>query len=1585
METSPTSPPIPHFPNISPSPPPPPPSYSISELPAADLPPPPPHTLWQEITSPCYMCCYDPPSPEVKSEYDPKLPPGFSSTPDIFPSSPPLVHPPPPPNPPVLHMSGVSSSLHNVSTFSDLMASHSKSTEESPNCENYSLETCSSASLASSSTLTAADFQTQDSDLSSLPPHDLRVSPLSTDTVTLSSQVSIGSITPSRDVSLTPSFLSASHEYMFCSNTSELLTQASVLMDTFHDTSLSSDPLLSSSFVALKSEHQGSSTQTPGPYRRMESIKSEDGSFVPSEVSYSTTDTAGPAIMSSPLSTDIPSIPSLPTDLDSVSSGFGSLTTDTWSFSTEVDSQLEDASTIRTKTNDFTAADAAESETVSFTGSITITPVPSDNLTPHFATPPTTPVHSSLPSSPLPYLSKSESFMNLDPAKSQDIVPSISFPTVDGEFSSLSLSTVPKTQTDQLEYSSSCHGFTTSYQSHSSDLLSSQPPSCQGTEQCINHTKDNSTSLDILSESIQLGLEVNSSVQRTSYDEKTGRPGMPHSTTLQENELSDQVTQVTLLERNTVMQKEEIKNTNEVGNIEPADEQRQGGSNNNVGILFEGQDNLNGRVSEMMICRENDDSHVMKDVNGNISYLDLESGHETQLENKEDMSEVESIGIQTMKDEGEFERNTKDQGNMSEVLSSHSSLMASDTYSIIPSSPGISCSGTLNLSPKTNLVSQTVRNTLYPSNGKSTSTCCSPASSEIESCRVAQVSSVSPKGPMDLLNAMVMDLENISADLPVSTTSRPLDLSRTAPVSVLSIADQVMTHTPTSSKIPDGNHEELKMEDCHLTKSFLPHPSPTNSTSTIPTLSSHNLPPTTTVSSHACMTEYSSNQSNYGDHTNMSLFMNDNSESASKEVLLGSCLTDKECGMPLPSLCSSPKPSSLLDGQPSPSPAPRPRTPPTPPPRSCHNTPRSHLVPPLPPVRQYMLVPINIPRGASRQPSPPPAPPRSTSVHKSSPPPPPRPSAPLLPSSVLECNKGPPLPPLPFSSCITPQPALTPVPEESSNPQSPVLPKSLHFGSPICEGIISQTVPPPDSLPTSQQLSSVPQSLSSSGSENPPALPPPPEDEQEDEDLPPPPPPPPLIESDEAAPALPLPPPPSHILLSPSKHSSTQGKDELSSTLCPQQKPALPGSSVVALHTNQSSTPSSDSDLPAPTVDEVANPPPPKISSVITSSPMSNSLALDAANASSLPLIPPTLHAPPSYPPLPPCAPEFNMEKTAKSPLITTSPYGKMVVVRSDLPLPTPEEEVRVTFSAAKDWGFLAAYEDTLSVYTQLRPVIQQGPQCGLVALSMASQVFPQTVEVEELLETGRAMGFTRHGEMFSTTALAQLAEKTVIGLQAEVRRDVLSSPATLLQLLLQGDLVLVPYDAERNHQPGLKNGHKAHWGVVCGCLVQSSSLTFPTAAAKLDSHVDNLWHLRPRSRAGRSRSITPCPPALSGSPMIGQRSLKALDRTGGCEGNPSSVSCSRVSTPMLSELRHDDELRLVALWRQGKSRKVVAAPLDQLCESNDQLVSYPPPATPQELEYMVQSVQEGLAGQVVVLHKTKAALSDLVGLLQEK
>lgn len=150
-----------------------------------------------------------------------------------------------------------------------------------------------------------------------------------------------------------------------------------------------------------------------------------------------------------------------------------------------------------------------------------------------------------------------------------------------------------------------------------------------------------------------------------------------------------------------------------------------------------------------------------------------------------------------------------------------------------------------------------------------------------------------------------------------------------------------------------------------------------------------------------------------------------------------------------------------------------------------------------------------------------------------------------------------------------------------------------------------------------------------------------------------------------------------------------------------------------------------------------------------------------------------------------------------------------------------------------------------------------------------------------------------------------------------------------------------------------------------------------------------------------RDGSVTPSgTPLIPGSPRLGHRPLRTPDisnefkytesheREGSCARSVDmeswSVSSSRVTTPMLPELPHE-EFKLIPLWRQGKGRNLMAAPLEKLCESNDQLLSYPEGTTEAEMEYVIGSVQDGLAGQVVVLHKTKTALSDLVGMLQEK
>ncbi|XP_042868604.1 SH3 domain-containing protein C23A1.17-like isoform X2 [Penaeus japonicus] len=677
-------------------------------------------------------------------------------------------------------------------------------------------------------------------------------------------------------------------------------------------------------------------------------------------------------------------------------------------------------------------------------------------------------------------------------------------------------------------------------------------------------------------------------------------------------------------------------------------------------------------------------------------------------------------------------------------------------------------------------------------------------------------------------------------------------------------------------------------------------------------------------------------------------------------------------------LSSSSPLHSILEDVVEPSPVSYAKTPPQPPPRSCVNTPKPGMSAPLPPPRQYMLIPINPPQTSLRRHSPPPAPPRSTSIRKSPPPPPPR-SAIHTPAAKSEWIDFPPLPPPPISSLNTPSSPtlkLTPVPEETSSPSTPQ-PSASSRNSETCSPVTSNntkaTTPSlieceADSRTsnraeqTNTQAITISSTCSSSqldvktevcsSEDKPPALPPPPEEEAEEE------------------PPLPPPPPVG------SQYSTESSKETPS---MPPPPPAQPATEALAV--SSSSMLTSNVMSPAPSVPPV----PP---------PVPSSTSSDAKSQYTPPPPPPTFSLP---------SPKTGFPKSS---LMSISPYGKVVINRSDLPLPSPEEEIRKVFVNVKDWGILDEETETLSVYTQLRPSIQQGPQCGLVALSMASQVFPETVDVTDLLKEARRRGFTKHGEMFSSEAMVRLAEG-ISGMEATIRRDVLCDPRTLLELLMKGDLILVPYDAERNHMPGLRGGHKAHWGIICGCLVQCPTLNVHMGgSSKLDSHVDHLWHFRPRLRKGgpgmsRDGSVTPSgTPLIPGSPRLGHRSLRTPDicnefksmESHEREGSSArsvdmeswSICSSRVTTPMLPELPHE-EFKLIPLWRQGKGRSLMAAPLEKLCESNDQLLSYPEGITEVEMEYVIGSVQDGLAGQVVVLHKTKTALSDLVGILQEK
>ena len=82
------------------------------------------------------------------------------------------------------------------------------------------------------------------------------------------------------------------------------------------------------------------------------------------------------------------------------------------------------------------------------------------------------------------------------------------------------------------------------------------------------------------------------------------------------------------------------------------------------------------------------------------------------------------------------------------------------------------------------------------------------------------------------------------------------------------------------------------------------------------------------------------------------------------------------------------------------------------------------------------------------------------------------------------------------------------------------------------------------------------------------------------------------------------------------------------------------------------------------------------------------------------------------------------------------------------------------------------------------------------------------------------------------------------------------------------------------------------------------------------------------------------------------------------------------------------EDLHVVALWRQGKSRLLTSSTLENLYESNAQLLEYPPAPSEAgfEKDFIVGNVAEGLAEQVVVLSKTSqplTALSELLDRLQ--
>ncbi|XP_001371587.3 actin maturation protease isoform X1 [Monodelphis domestica] len=217
--------------------------------------------------------------------------------------------------------------------------------------------------------------------------------------------------------------------------------------------------------------------------------------------------------------------------------------------------------------------------------------------------------------------------------------------------------------------------------------------------------------------------------------------------------------------------------------------------------------------------------------------------------------------------------------------------------------------------------------------------------------------------------------------------------------------------------------------------------------------------------------------------------------------------------------------------------------------------------------------------------------------------------------------------------------------------------------------------------------------------------------------------------------------------------------------------------------------------------------------------------------------------------------------------------------------------------------------------------LIQEGPQCGLVALWMAGSLLalPQEVPLEKIVAVALERGYTAQGEMFSAANMARLAEE-VFGCQVELLSGGLGEPnqSHVFQHLISGCPLLVPYDEDYNHEPCKKKGHKAHWAVGTGLLLGVPSPTL-SSSYKEDSELKGLFY-----------------PASDKPPLLPEDPPEA--------------------TYLLS--------------KQGKSWHYQLWDYEQLRESNLQLTDLAPVRTTDGKVYVVPAggVSEGLCGHTLLL-----------------
>lgn len=158
-----------------------------------------------------------------------------------------------------------------------------------------------------------------------------------------------------------------------------------------------------------------------------------------------------------------------------------------------------------------------------------------------------------------------------------------------------------------------------------------------------------------------------------------------------------------------------------------------------------------------------------------------------------------------------------------------------------------------------------------------------------------------------------------------------------------------------------------------------------------------------------------------------------------------------------------------------------------------------------------------------------------------------------------------------------------------------------------------------------------------------------------------------------------------------------------------------------------------------------------------------------------------------------------------------------------------------------------------------LLPHKQEGPSCGLAALSMAITSLIHEHEdlngdylsnntdhnfgiLNELLNIARELGVSKQGELFAAEWLAAVAVNFHTRIQAQVER--FHSPEGLLRLMNGKSLVLICYDKSGNYEPCLANGECAHWAIICGLITAPGNEYYVTAYHGRSKH-PQVWALK--------------------------------------------------------------------------------------------------------------------------------------------